>query len=120
MKSSFKPVYIPIALTGILLFAAIGTGLWASIELMGASLEAHALSFGSIMVFFLIVLPLSLFFTLITGFAYLGIAIGVWVFYGLIVLLTKFIKKHFVSDEHGDTSESQDGYDESREQTDKT
>lgn len=118
MKSNFKPVYIPIALTGILIIAAIGTGLWSSIELMGGSLDAYTLSFGTIMVFFLIVLPLSLFFTLLTGFAYLGIAVGIWVFYGLTVLLIKFVKKHFIINEYNDAPEPQDRYDDPRERTD--
>lgn len=98
-----KPIYIPIALTGVLLIMAIATGFCALKDLVLSSIASYTSARSLPIVFFLLILPLSLFLMMLAGFAYLGIAVGVWVFYGICVLAVKFIRKHFMDKEPADT-----------------
>lgn len=99
----FKPVYIPIALTGILLIMAMATGFCALKDLVLSSIASYTSARSFLIVFFLLILPLSLFLMMLAGFAYLGIAIGVWVFYGICVLAVRFIRKHLIDEDSADT-----------------
>ena len=100
----FKPIYIPIALTGILLIMAMATGFCALKDLVLSSIASYTSARSFLIVFFLLILPLSLFLMMLAGFAYLGIAIGVWVYYGICVLAVRFIRKHFIDEDSADTS----------------
>lgn len=100
----FKPIYIPIALTGILLIMAMATGFCAFKDLVLSSIASYTSARSFLIVFFLLILPLSLFLMILAGFAYLGIAIGVWVFYGICVLAVRFIRKHFIDEDSADAN----------------
>lgn len=91
----FKSIYIPITLTGILLIMAIATGLCTLKDLGLSSAAAYTSTRSFSIVFFLLILPLSLLLMMFTGFACLGIIVGVWIFYGICVLVAKLVKKHF-------------------------
>lgn len=91
----FKPIYIPITLTWILLIMAIATGLCTLKDLGLSSAAAYTSTRSFSIVFFLLILPLSLLLMMFTGFACLGIIVGVWIFYGICVLVARLAKKYF-------------------------
>lgn len=96
MRSKFKPIYIPMILTGIVLAIALASGVFVFSDLVRSSMENYHSLHSFLIVLLLLIFPLTLVLMVGAGLAYLGIIIGIWVFYGLCVLLVRFVKKQFI------------------------
>ena len=108
MRSKFKPIYIPMVLTGIVLAIALASGVFVFSDLVRSSMENYHSLHSVLIALLLLIFPLTFVLMVGAGLASLGIIIGIWVFYGLCVLLVRFVKKHFMSEDlsgHPDPSD---------------